>query len=298
MKKLGLALAAFAASLTVLISPAEVRAQGAVWLSGDGSNGNNCLTPAQACRFFGGVGGALEKIAAGGTIHVLPGDYDSVEIEKSVSIVAEEGQADISGIAQIVGTVAATLVVNAGPEDVVRIRGMFINPTVAGSSVGLVSGRALHLEDCTFIGTTGAFGVHVAPTSGVSELYMSNTRVAENGTSSAGGGILLLPTGSGSVRAELDNVHVENNRTGFLASSAATSGTVAAVIRDSVFFGNTSFGIVSSQARSVVRVADSTVSGNGGGLARINGGQIISHGGNLFAANSNNGSFSSVVPQQ
>ncbi|MPZ59331.1 MAG: hypothetical protein GEU91_23185 [Rhizobiales bacterium] len=92
--------------LLLLFAATPAQAQFAVFISGVGNDGNNCLTPATACRNFVM---AQTTVAAGGVIHVLPGEYGAVVITKSVQIIADGGQASISGSTVIIGDVAPPL---------------------------------------------------------------------------------------------------------------------------------------------------------------------------------------------
>ena len=280
----------------------------AVWASRSGANTNDCTTPTTPCRSIGSSG-ALSKVDPGGTIHVLPGTYGSVFIDKSVQIVVDDGEPEVSGVVTSLGDVNAAFIVNAGGNDDVRIRGMIVNPTGQGSAIALVPGRSLHVENCTLIASNERSAIDFAPT-GASELYVSNSKIAENGTGSAGSGILIRPTGSGSAKAVIENVSVENNTLGINIEGTATSGAISVVVRNTTMSANTVFGIKAIEsgagstnvmlesstssnngtngvlavgANAIIRMRNSTVTGNAGGLVVSGGGQLVSHGGNVVA---------------
>jgi hypothetical protein len=313
----------------VLSAGAQVYAAGATFVSPSGSNANDCESPATACRDLVGATGALAKTDEGGVIHVLPGDYSTFTIDKAIEIIAD-GQATItSSTAPIPGGGGAEIVVNAGPADKVRVRGFVLDGGILAAStdtvgVAFVAGGALHLEDCTLVNQGGSFGVVFTP-AGASELYVSNCAISGNGSASAGGGIQIKPSGSGSAKVVLDNVHVENNRGGILIDGTATSGTNTVTIRNSAVGGNASFGVfaidsgggatnvtiegstsasnvtfgIAANGASVTeRVGNSTVTGNGTGLIATNAAKLISHGGNIVAGNTANGAFTQTVAQQ
>ena len=56
--------------------------------------------------------------------------------------------------------------------------------------------------------------------------------------------------------------------------------------------------IVASQALASVRVRQSAITGNGGGVLSLNGGQIISHSDYVLAGNTTDGAFTSTVAPQ
>lgn len=67
------------------------------------------------------------------------------------------------------------------------------------------------------------------------------------------------------------------------------------ILRNSTVAGNDGRGVVSRGSGAIVRISDSTISGNGRGLSAEAGGELISHGGNLVIGNNRNGAFTSTV---
>jgi hypothetical protein len=273
-------------TLGLLFVTAPAHAQFAVFISGDGNDANNCLTLATPCR---SLAAAQIAVASGGVIHVLPGEYSSVEITKSVQIIADGGQASISSSTNSAGGIFAGIIVNAGPSDVVLVRGITVDRhgSVAGGRVGLVAGGALHIENCTLVNAGANYGIHFRP-SGNSELVVSNSTIANN----IGGGIEVRPGAGALANVTIDNTRLLNNNRGVLVQNR---GNVT--IRKSMIVGNAT-GVQSRGGSATVHLADSTVSGNTFGLRRPNGGQIISHRGNILTDNGNDGTFTSTVNQQ
>ena len=285
------------AIFVLLISAPLARAATTVFISGNGADGNNCATPATACRNFGGATGAFAKLDEGGVIIVLPGDYLPAIIDKSMSIIAHDGQAASTSGTSSIETVQAAFVVNAGAADVVRIRGFVLDRLGStGGGIGLVTGGALHIEDCTLIYSGNDYGIQFEP-SGTSELYVTNTTITDNGNPANGGGILIQPRLSASVTAVLDNVRLESNRVGLFANRSLTTGAINVIVNGSTISGNTT-GIVVNQNGAAVRVSDTRITGNTNGLIPLAGGHIISHGGNLLNANTTNGAFTATFPPQ
>jgi hypothetical protein len=227
-------------------------------------------------------------VAAGGVIHVLPGEYSSVEITKSVQIIADGGQASISSGTNGAGGIFTGIIVNAGPSDVVLVRGMTVDrhTSVSGGGIGLVAGGALHVENCTLVNAGAQYGIHFRP-SGNSELVVSNSTIANN----AGGGIEVQPGAGGSAHVTIDRTRILNNNRGIFALSGST-----VLVRNSTITGN-SIGVRVGPG-AVVRMADSTVSGNVAGLSLAGNAQIVSHRGNVVTANTTDGAFTSTVNQQ
>ena len=314
--KRSIASLAVSACLVVLLAVAPpAGAAGFVsFVSDDGEDTGSCGTLATACRQ---ITFALGQTNEGGIIHVLPGEYIAFAPDKSIEIVADAGQASI-----FTTTVSdAGIAVNVSGTKAVRLRGFRISAAHGILING--GGGVVHIENCTILPAETNTGIVYAPT-GASELYVSDTIISGSGNPNAGG-ISIKPTGSGSAKAVLDNVNVEDNASGILIDGRTTSGSNTVTIRNSTISGNTSFGVYAADSASgatnvtvegstsannttfgvgasgtnaTVRVRNSTVNGNGTGLQIASSGKIISHGGNVVAGNTVNGAFTStVVPQ-
>jgi hypothetical protein len=273
-------------SLALLFAAAPAHAQFAVFISGTGNDANNCLTLATACR---SLATAQTAVVSGGVIHVLPGEYSSVEITKSVQIIADGGQASISSSTNSAGGIFAGIIVNAGPSDVVLVRGITVDRhgSAAGGGVGLVAGGALHIENCTLVNAGAQYGIHFRP-SGNSELVVSNSTIANN----AGGGIEVRPGSGVSTTATIDNTRLLNNRFG-----VAVFNRGHVTVRNSTVSGNT-VGVRAAGGSASARIANTTISGNQTGLVALTGADIVSHRGNVLTDNVSNGAFTGAVNQQ
>lgn len=301
------------ASLAVTVAPAQAQAT-RTWVSGVGDDVNPCSRTAP-CKTFAG---AISKTAAGGEINCLdPGGFGAVTITKSMTISCPytEGGALAGGNG---------IVVNAGPTDVVFIRGLDIfGVSPPSNGVRFIAGGALHIEDSVIrrFNAASSQGVSFQP-SGASRLYISNTTIADNGNGATGGGILIQPTGaSGSARVFLDNVRIKDNAnnaihvntTGATAAAGvsvlihdsdiagSTNGihvltpvgasTATAMVTDTRVFNNSSQGIIGNGSGVRMRVARSTITANGTGV-NPGGGSIINDlGDNVLQGNTSNGTF-------
>jgi hypothetical protein len=290
------------------------------WVSGVGDDVNPCSRTAP-CKTFAG---AISKTAAGGEINCLdPGGFGAVTINKSMTIncLYTEGGVLAGGNGITVNMPAST--------DVAFLRGLDIfgvSPPTHG--IRMVGQGTLHVEESTIrrFNSANSFGISFQPT-GPSELHVRNTTIAENGSGASGGGILINPTGASGVgRVFLNNVRVDNNAN--IGLSVTTAGNSAfnginVVVENSSFSGNTTgvslvtpagttsasmmmnesavvnndgTGIVTDGATALMRVANTTVTGNAQGLSAVNSSTLLSFGnnrvlGNPFAGPGNNGSF-------
>ena len=270
----------------------------AVWISGNGSPANDCVTVATPCREFAT---ALTKAGAGGTIHVLSGQYLSFAITTAIQIVADGGT---SSIVQVGGSAAIT--VQAGAGDVVSIRGMNINQSGFGGGITFISGAALHLDDCTIIRTTVNPGLNIVPSSAASggvptEITVRHSVIRGNGL----GNVLIKPTNGIAVAALLEDALMAEGIYGIRADNSDGSGTIRVDIKNSAAKGNSNngflavgsgvnpihfmidrsiaenngvYGAVATGAQAFTIVTNSTLMGNGTGLAQLSGATVGSTG--------------------
>jgi len=312
----GLAVSAAILSLCVYATPAFAQAT-RTWVSGVGDDVNPCSRTAP-CKTFAG---AISKTAAGGEINCLdPGGFGAVTIGKSLTIDCHytEGGVLAGGNGIVVNLPLTT--------DAVYLRGLDIfgvNPPTHG--VRFIGQGSLHIEDCTIsrFNAANSFGVSAQP-SGTGKLYILNSTIHDNGNGATGGGILLQPTGSGTIRAALMNDRINNNNnngisadttgsTGFVVfsllgsevagntgSGISTGGSteVVGMINDSTIAVNAASGIVSGGALTTLRVGNTTIFGNSftsGAGVNVLSGAIRTYGDNRLDGNVNDGAFTAVV---
>jgi hypothetical protein len=323
MMTAGATLSAFMA-LAMTAAPAQAQAT-RTWVSGVGDDVNPCSRTAP-CKTFAG---AISKTAAGGEINCLdPGGFGAVSIIKSMQISCQytEGGALAGGNGVVVNLPAAT--------DVVFRRGLDIfgvNPPTHG--IRMIGLGQLHIQECTIrrFNAASSAGISFAP-SGAAELFINDSTIAENGNGATGGGIVINPTGaSGSGQVFLKNVRVENNAnigvsvnttgetapagisvsmenvsvagnpTGVsvLVPAATTSAVVN--INGSQVINNSGTGIVANGGLAVVRVGNTTISGNNVGVSALGGASLHSYGDNRLTGNpplgGGDGAFTQVIPK-
>jgi hypothetical protein len=136
---------------------------------------------------------------------------------------------------------------------------------------------------------SSAIGIRFAPSSAGAKLLVNDSVITYN----AGSGIEVRPGNGVSGKVTLSNVRLVNNRIGFSVFNRSH-----VTVRNSTVSNSTAVGVRADGSTAVVRMPDSTVSGNKIGLNALNGGQIISHRGNVVADNQTNGAFTSAVSQQ
>lgn len=298
---LAAACAMAAGAQAVVVNPAY-----RTWVSGTGDDAAAC-TRVAPCKTFAA---AIAQTIAGGEIAVIDaGGFGAVTITKSITISAR------GAFAGVLSNGVNTITVNAGPTDVIYLRGIDLNGAGDGtgtSGISFVAGGALHVEDSNIYGFSGQ-GIDFAP-SGKGELYVSNSSMRNN----VGGGIYVHPAPGGSARGTIANVTLSGNGRGvrvedgsviLVKNSLAAGGDMAGfnvvsttfpamlTIESSTSTNNQS-GVRASGANAFLRLNNTTVIGNTGvGLSVAGGGSIISFGNNRVSGNGGgNGAPTSSEP--
>jgi hypothetical protein len=288
-----------------------------------GDDANPCSRTAP-CKTFAS---AMSKTAAGGEITVLDvGGFGAVTITKSLSITNDGvGEAGVL----VAGTNA--IIINAGANDVVHLRGLVIDGSLpAFGSLGgirILSAKAVHVQNCVIKNFSGGFGISVANSSGTVQLFVNDTVISNNGSGTLGGGVLVRSSGAGSARVVLTRVMVEGNVLGLRVDGTGSTGPGHAVfLRDSVISGNSQSGVsffvpaggqggnifversavvangaegIIADGAAAILVATSTITLNSTGIATANGGSVLSFKTNNLANTVSNGTFTaSTLGQQ
>ncbi len=283
--------------LLALASSAHAQAT-RTWVSGVGDDVNPCSRTAP-CKTWAG---AISKTAPGGEIDAVdPGGFGAVTITKAVTL---DGHVGLSGI--VTGAQNA-IIVSAGANDVVVIRGLEVNGLGVGlNGIKFNSGKALVVENTSIRQFTQA-GIDFEPVL-AAQLVVKNVHF----TSDAGGGIVVggTPVSGASSVAVIARSHFFNCGIGL-----RVTGNAHATATESVFFGNATAG-VQSDTSGDLSVERGMVSGNGVGAlgdstlrlsnvmlghntTGVMGAKVLSFGNNRLAAgNTSDGVPSGTLPQQ
>jgi hypothetical protein len=235
------------------LTPAHAQAT-RTWVSGVGDDANPCSRTAP-CKTFAG---AISKTAANGEINCLdPGGFGAVTITKAITISCEAGTAGVL----VSGTNG--IIVNAGANDIVNLKGLDIDGVGTGlNGIRFLAGAALVVDSCAIRGFASAtgFGISFAPTT-IATLQVINSVITKNGSSSGGGGVQVAATGSGFARAMITRSVVDRN---FVGVSALGSGRTSAVqVFQSAISHNASTGLTASGVGAVIKIGGSAIIGNG-----------------------------------
>ena len=209
----GLQLRVIAAFVLLLITSSVSWAQATrTWVSGVGDDANPCSRTAP-CKTFAG---AISKTAAAGEINVLdPGGFGAVTITKSINLVAT------GTFAGIVVSGTNGIIVNAGANDVVSIRGLDIAGVGGQGLSGILVNQAaqVEIENCQIYGFSTA-GVNLSSPSQFSRVHIVNSSIFANTV-----GVMVQAT-SATNGMVLESTIVDHNTT----ANISVSGTTAALL--------------------------------------------------------------------
>ena len=235
----------------VFASVAQAQAS-RTWVSGVGDDVNPCSRTAP-CKTWAG---AISKTAACGEIDALdPGGFGAVTITKSITL-------DGTGtFASILASLVNGIIINAGTNDVVTIRGISINGFCNGiNGINVLSAKTVNVEDCVIFRFNTGNGITVNDSNGAN-LNVRNTVIRDNTLDG-----INTTSSAGNVNVTLEHVSLIGNGNGL----HARSGT-RATARNCVFSNNTTNGVFADAAAAAlvnVFVWDSQILGNGGNGVR------------------------------
>jgi hypothetical protein len=310
-----------AAALVLCLQAMPAQAQSPrTFVSGTGNDASATCSRAAPCRSFAV---AITRTDVFGEIVVLdPAGYGPVRITKSISIINDGvGEAGIRSAPDGVG-----IDIVADPKAVITLRGL----TVDGGSLGTFgivfnTGAVLNIQNC-MIRHHRDIGLWFAANASTN-LSVSNTLLSNNG----GGGIVVRPSGAGTVKAVFNRVEAYNNgslvrtegvKAGIEIDGSASTGTVDATIADSVsanntrgFFVDSAFGqartsvmllrsvaanndvgVLVQLPQAIVRSARSTITGNATAWSVTGGGVFQTYGDNYIDGNTVDGGLPPTIP--
>ena len=312
MRQTILAAAALATAIAAILDAAPAAAATRTWVASNGTDSaNNGCAVYAPCRT---LAFAYSQTAAGGEIDILgPGNYGDLTIGKAISIASDGAEA---GIQPMQPQGANPIVVNAGATDLIQLRGLTLDgaANTAGNGLGVefLAGGGLLVRNCIVKNFQSGYGIYFAPNTAAS-LVVYDTTVTNNGSI----GIYIGPL-AGPTKTALERVVLDGNGSGlFVGGNSAAAINVT--VTDSLATGNAmdsiivtpsgtgpvvvmvehsrsvnnGFGVRSFGANSTVLLDNSTVTGNGTGLA-FGGGVLGSYGNNTVDKNGADGAPSQV----
>jgi hypothetical protein len=299
--------------LLLLGLPTLAQAQATrTWVSGVGDDANPCSRTAP-CKTFAG---AISKTAAGGVISVLdPGGFGAVTITKAITIESD------GAIAGVLSSGTNGIIVNAGANDVVQLRRLAIHGGGTGlNGVRFLAGKLLVVESSSIEAVTGN-GIDFQP-GGDASLRLRDVIIRSIGSPAATeeAGIRVKPGAAGSVSVQMDGVQISAAEVGIALEGPVSGnlrdisiqssgvdglyalGTAAAGvdvhIEQASITDSTANGLRATGANTVLRLSNSTLTGNAQGLLAVAGGQILSYGNNRNTGNLANGAPTGTLANQ
>jgi hypothetical protein len=194
----------------------------------------------------------------------------------------------------------------------------------SGHGIDFAGAGTLILDRMKISGATTGNGIFFRP-SGQAKLIVTDSLFTSNGGTSTGAGILVNPQFGGSATVSIKRVIVSGGTFGIAFDGTGSNAGINATVSQTITSGNSQDGIIATTPfgnapiallvtnsrstsnhigiRSVgqnvaVRVDNSTVSGNSGGLVFGSGGALLSFGNNAVRDNGSDGTFSGSVALQ
>ena len=288
----------FALLLAAVLTPAAFALQPQrTWVSGVGDDANPCSRTAPCLTWQG----AIDKTAAGGEIDALdPGGFGAVTITKQITL---DGGGFVAGI--LASTGLDGIVINAGANDVVTLRGLDINGNGTGANgVKIMTARVVNIEQSRIYGF-GSIGINATGTL-IGDVWVKDTRISDCTQFDPA---IAVDGTAGAVRAVLNNVEVHHCETGLFV----THGAVVTA-RNSDFSQNRSLGVgafsgalvtldsgsVSEcgegvRSGSTIRLTNMSILDNAIGLFVLEGGSIVSFNNNRFRGNTVDGTATTTL---
>jgi hypothetical protein len=168
-------LLATALSVSLLAAPAQAALRDRVFVASYGSDSNPC-TFGSPCKTFQN---ALSGVAAGGEITAIDSaGFGPLDITKAVTVTSPNGVE--AGIAAAAGGTA--IMVDAGPSDVVVLRGLTLDGAGSGA-IGIFfnTGAQLEVVNCTVRGYIST-GIDIEPASGAASVLITDSVISANGS--------------------------------------------------------------------------------------------------------------------
>ncbi len=292
-------------TMVLSISTSTVQAQNVMWVSPVGNDANICSEASPCASFQGAINkGSVSQINC-----LASGSYGEVLIATSLTIDCGSGN-----VGNIVNSSASAITISTTAAATIILRHLALNGLASNSSISGINATSffsgtLVVEDCMMHGYHNGFGIFFNPISGRGLLQVSNSQMFDNHD-----GISVFPASGQIASVTLNKVELVTNLSDGLV--LVGPGIVAGTMRDSVagennegvfasasqvFFtveelsivDNLLNGIATNSAGSAIKVAASTIGGNGTGVLASSG-SIVSFGDNHISDNGSDGTFTST----
>jgi len=278
------------------------------FVSGSGKDTNDCSRGAPC----GSLAQAISQTAPGGQVTIMDtGAFGPAFITQSLSIVNDTGATATDCCAVYTPGIAdAYIVIAAGPNDVVTLRGITINPSgnvfPNSTAVLIENARQVNIEKCTIRNMT-ASGIILAPSSAgqlassidlkiedtvvtgsaagadltsVPSLPVNVTISKSSFQSNIGGGIKVDGTKGGPIKVAITDSTISLNGSNGVNAVSGPSGNVRVNLIRDVIASNGQAGVQSNQSNggsASVTVSQSMLSSNGSAWSNVGGATLLSY---------------------
>ena len=291
-------------AMGLLFSAGPAQAQFALWVSPNGNDNNSCYEGAPCLTFQGAINkGNVAVINCIGS-----GYYGPFTVTASITIDCGAGNV---GSVVTGGGGSNAITINTTSAATIVLRHLALNGLGTALSGIVTSGFPsgnLIVEDCAVQGFS--YGIFFAPATGRGLLHVTNSQVFGNVW-----GIDVSPAAGQIASVTLNRVEILANSTfGLLLEGNVVAGTmrdsvvgangnsgiytsanqVFFTVEESSIVDNIQYGILAASAGSAIKVAASTIGGNGTGIRPFSG-SIISFGDNHVSDNGSDGTFTSTI---
>lgn len=243
MRQLISALGAVACVLILAGSASAAFSRTYVSTAGDDLNDCSLANP---CRFFSG---AVPKTLTGGEIVALTdGDYGSVTINKSLTLMAAPGVHAALGRNLNENVVT----INAGTKGTVVLRNLYISRiSQGGHGIEVTAAGSLHIENCTVARFMGDSGIGINVISTTVKTFIKDSFVRDNGFGIFANGKMLI-----------DNTRIENNNSTGFGFGVGVAAGAKVTIRDSTVAGHSVGLSLQFATGAVLTVEDCVITNN------------------------------------
>jgi hypothetical protein len=295
------------------------------WVSRTGSDTGTCGGEVAPCAT---LAGALARTTPGGQINVMDsGNFGPVVIQQSVSIVNATSGTATNNVNYIdIGGPLASIIIVAGANGVVTLRGLALNGGDFDNDIGVLINNAsqVNIENC-LIWNNAAAGIEVLPNiDGKSQTLATtfNVKIKDSSFTANGAGIKIAPTTATPINVVIEKTTIDNNTGGGLKADGTSGGPITVSISDSsislnpgngvnavgtsnnvminlsndVIASNGTAGVQASGTSAAVLVNNTSILDNAtGATSAVGGGRVLSYGNNRIVGSAGSG-FTGSAP--
>jgi hypothetical protein len=283
------------------------------WVSAAlGSDSNPCTSNAPCLTFAA----ALAMTTPGGEIDVRdPGDFGPVTITGSITI-------DGAGEAGVLVSGSNGIVINAGSNDVVNLRGLILDGVNASlDGIRINSAAHVNIEACVvqeFSSSGQLAGIFVSPSAGRVLVNIAETTILANNA-----GIIVKPASGVTADVVIERSRIDDNFGAGVQADGSAGGISNVAISDSSISFNVSSGVaalggpgnvavgvmraaiadnggaaIQGQGAAIVTVGNSQLDRNAAAAQVTSGASVLSYRNNQVIGNAVNGTFSGFAGGQ